>query len=59
LNAQIRAVVLLDQVPIPSTMTIINNNLIRVNFTPKEPGFYFVNISNRDKPITGMNIIFN
>ncbi|CAF0887782.1 unnamed protein product [Adineta steineri] len=52
-NSQIRAVVLLDTVQIPSTMTIINDNLIRINFTPKEPGFYLVNISNRDKPITG------
>ncbi|CAF1050339.1 unnamed protein product [Adineta ricciae] len=52
-NSQIRAVVLLDTVEIPSTMTVINDNLIRINFTPKEPGFYLVNISNRDKPITG------
>jgi hypothetical protein len=34
-------------------MKIINDNLIRINFTPQEPGFYFVNIYNDNQSIEG------
>ncbi|CAF3415563.1 unnamed protein product, partial [Rotaria sp. Silwood2] len=52
-NSQIRAVVLLGTVQIPSTMTVINDNLIRINFIPQEPGLYFINIFNGDQVIQG------
>ncbi|CAF3681830.1 unnamed protein product [Rotaria sp. Silwood1] len=52
-NSQIRAVVLLDTIQIPSTITIINDNLIRINFIPQEPGLYFINIYNGDQTIKG------
>jgi len=55
-NCQIRAVVLLGTVQIPSTMKIINENLIRINFTPQEPGFYFVNIYSDNQSIEGILI---
>jgi hypothetical protein len=38
-------------------MTIVNKNLIRVNFTPEEPGSYLINVFNGDQPIEGMNMI--
>jgi len=34
-------------------MNIINDNLIRINFIPQEPGFYFVNIYNNNQSIEG------
>jgi hypothetical protein len=56
-NSQIRAVVLLGGIVIPSTMTMMNDNLVRIHFTPQEPGFYFVNIYNGDQSIEGREMI--
>ncbi|CAM4955218.1 unnamed protein product [Rotaria socialis] len=52
-NAQIRAVVLLETVQIPSTITIVNENLVHINFIPQEPGLYLINIFNGDQSIQG------
>jgi hypothetical protein len=52
-SSQIRAVVLLGGTQIPSNMTILHEHLIRIDFIPKEPGFYFVNIYNGNQSIEG------
>ncbi len=57
LNSQIRAVVLLGSNQIPSTMTIVDEHLIQINFIPYEPGFYFINIYNGNQSIEGFNMI--
>ncbi len=56
-NSKIRAVVLLVSIQIPSTMKIMNENLIRINFTPQEPGLYFVNLFNDDQLVEGIHMI--
>jgi len=52
-TAQIRVVVLLGSRQIPSTTAIINNNLIRIQFIPQEPGLYAVHVSCLNLPIEG------
>ena len=37
---------------------MINNNLIQINFTPQESGFYFINVLNGDQPIEGISRIY-
>ena len=53
-SSQVRAVVLLGGMQIPSSMTIVHEQLIRINFIPQEPGFYFVNIYHGNQSIEGM-----
>jgi hypothetical protein len=38
-------------------MKIMNENLIRINFTPQEPGLYFVNLFNDDQLVEGIHMI--
>ncbi|CAF1609722.1 unnamed protein product [Rotaria sp. Silwood1] len=52
-NAQIRVIVLLGNRQIPSTTTIINDNLVRIHFVPQEPGIYTVHVSCANQPIEG------
>ncbi|UJR31815.1 hypothetical protein I4U23_019292 [Adineta vaga] len=52
-KTQIQAVVLLGTRQIPSTTTIINENLARINFVPQEPGVYSVHVSCANQPIEG------
>ena len=53
-TAQIRAVVLLGTRPIPSTTSIVNDNLVRIHFIPQEPGVYLVHASSVNQPIEGI-----
>ncbi|CAF3716192.1 unnamed protein product [Rotaria sordida] len=52
-NAQIRVIVLLGNRQIPSTTTIINDNLVRIHFIPQEPGIYTIHVSCANQPIEG------
>ncbi|CAF5140483.1 unnamed protein product, partial [Rotaria sp. Silwood1] len=52
-NAQIRVIVLLGNRQIPSTTTIINDNLVRIHFIPQDPGIYTVHVSCANQPIEG------
>ncbi len=55
-SAQIRVIVLLGTRQIPSTTTIINDNLLRIHFTPQEPGLYSVHVSCANQSIEGQFI---
>ncbi|CAF1633249.1 unnamed protein product, partial [Adineta ricciae] len=52
-KTQIQAVVLLGTRQIPSTTTIVNESLARINFVPQEPGVYSVHVSSANQPIEG------
>jgi hypothetical protein len=55
-TAQIRAVVLFGTRQVPSTTTIINDNLVRIHFIPHEPGVYLVHVSSVNQPIEGIRL---
>ncbi|CAM4758481.1 unnamed protein product [Rotaria magnacalcarata] len=52
-NAHIRVIVFLGNRQVPSTTTIINDNLVRIHFIPQEPGIYTVHVSCANRPIEG------
>lgn len=52
-TAQIQAIVLLGTRQIPSTTTVINDNLVRIQFLPQEPGHYSVHVSCANQSIEG------
>lgn len=55
-NAQIRAIILFGTRQIPSTTTIINDNLVRIHFIPQESGLYLIHVSCANQPIEGILI---
>lgn len=57
-NSQMRAVVLLGNREIPSTMTILHEHLIRIHFIPDESGICFVHIYNDNQLIEGRILVF-
>lgn len=52
-TAQIQAVIILGTRQIPSTTTVINDNLLRIQFLPQEPGLYSIHVSCANQAIEG------